>query len=394
MLRSPAPFVMEISALNRDAQATRVGGPELLQRRLRNQRLVDSRFRRPADVVSWLGAVQSQDFPAAKWGISLRANDVREVDIDKAFDAGEILRTHILRPTWHFVHRDDVRWMLALSGPRVERALRHYYKVQELDAKLFLRSRAVFERALEGGRSLTRPELGAALNRARISASGIRLAFIVMQAELAAVICSGPRRDKQFTYMLLDERAGRTSTMARDEALARLTRRYFTSHGPATIRDFVWWSGLTVADARAGLAMNSSTLVQDHVDGVACWHDGERLGKLVTSPFVRLLANYDEYFIAFRDRAWFTVPRPPTASPRDRSIFAHQLVIDGYLCGAWSRTLRAQSVDVSVRPFRVLRSAERHAVAAEAERYGRFLQLAASVRIDPLKPQKTPTATL
>src|SRR4029453_15219073 len=174
MLRCPAPFVMEISAL--------------LQRRLRNQRLVGSRLRRPADVVSWLGAVQSQDVPAAKWGVSLRTNDVRESDIDKAFDDGEILRTHILRPTWHFVHRDDLRWMLALSGPRVEATVRHYYKVQELDATLFRRSRATFERALEGRRSLTRPELGAALGRARISSSGIRLAFIVMQAELAGVI--------------------------------------------------------------------------------------------------------------------------------------------------------------------------------------------------------------
>jgi len=355
---------------------------------------VDSRFRRPADVVSWLGAVQSQDFPAAKWSISLRANDVRESEIDQAFDAGEILRTHILRPTWHFVHRDDLRWLLALSGPRVEGRIRPYYKTQELDTKLFRRSHATFERALEGGRSLTRPELGAALARARIPSSGIRLAFIVMQAELAGVICSGPRRGKLLTYMLLEERARRSRAMTRDEALAELTRRYFTSHGPATIRDFVWWSGLTVTDARAGLAMNASTLVRDQVDSLTFWHDGKRLTKPVSSPLVRLLANYDEYFIAFQDRAWFTAPRLPTASARDRSIFAHQLVIDGQLCGAWSRTLRAKTVDIDVRPFRVLRNSERGAVVAEAERYGRFLELPPNIRIDPQKTQKTQKATL
>ena len=367
MLRSPAPSVMQIS--------------ELLQRRLRNQRLVRSRLRRPADVVSWLGAVQSQDFSAAKWGVSLRASDVSEASVDRAFDDGEILRTHILRPTWHFVHRDDLRWMLALSGPRVDSTLRHYYKVQELDAKLFRRSRTVLERVLEGGRSLTRAELGAALASARISTSGIRLAFVVMQAELTSVICSGPRRGKQFTYMLFEERVGKTRTMARDEALGELTRRYFTSHGPATIRDFVWWSGLTVVDARAGLAMNASTLVQDQVDGLTCWHDGRRLGSAASSPFVRLLANYDEYFIAFKDRGCFTEPRPSTATSRDRSIFAHQLVIDGQLCGAWSRTLRPRRVDISVRPSRVLTSAEQDAIEVESGRYGRFLRLAPSLRV-------------
>jgi hypothetical protein len=365
MLRCPAPFVMEISAL--------------LQRRLRNQRLMGSRLRRAADVVSWLGAVQSQDFSAAKWGVSLRSNDARDADIDRAFDDGEILRTHILRPTWHFVHRDDLPWMLALSGPRVDAANRHVYKTQELDSALFRRSRAAMERALEGGRSLTRPELAAVLERVRISTSGLRLACVVMQAELTGVICSGPRRGKQFTYMLLAERAARARSMARDEALAELTRRYFTSHGPATIRDFVWWSGLTVKDAKAGVAMNASTLVQDRVGGLTCFHDGRRFGKARQSPVVRLLANYDEYFIAFRDRDWFAGPRPSTATPRDQSIFAHQLVIDGQLCGAWSRRLKARSVDISVRPFRVLGPQERQAIAIEAGRYGRFLGLTANL---------------
>jgi hypothetical protein len=368
MLRSPAPFVMEINAL--------------LQRRLRNQRLVGSRLRRPGDVVSWLGAVQSQDYAAAKWAVSLRANDASEADIDRAFDDGEILRTHILRPTWHFVHRDDLPWMLALSGPRVEAITRSYYKQQSLDAALFRRSRTAMERALEGGRALTRPELAAVLGRVRISTTGIRLSFVVMQAELTGVICSGPRKGKQFTYMLLQERAAAGArSMARDEALGELTRRYFTSHGPATLRDFVWWSGLTMKDAKAGVAMNASSLVQEQVDGLTCFHDAQRPGKPARSPFVRLLANYDEYFIAFKDRGWFAGPRPSTATARDQSIFAHQLVIDGQLCGAWSRTLRARSVDLSVRPFRALSRAEREAIEVEAAKYGRFLGLVPNLGI-------------
>ena len=232
--------------------------------------------------------------------------------------------------------------MIALSGPRVDATIGSYYRKMGLDATLFRRSHAALERALDGGGSLTRPELAAALGRARIAASGMHLAFLVMQAELAGLICSGPRRGKQFTYALLRERAPRARALTRDEALAELTRRYFTSHGPATVRDFVWWSGLTTKDAKAGVAMNGSVLVQDRIEGLTCWHDGQRPPRAPRSPFVRLLANYDEYFIAFKDRGWFDVPRSTAVAARDRSVFAHQLVIDGRLCGAWSRTLRRQ----------------------------------------------------
>jgi hypothetical protein len=367
MLRSLAAFVMEIS--------------ELLQRRLRNQQLAASRLRRAAEVVACLGAVQAQDFAAAKWALSLRANDACDAEIERAFADGEILRTHILRPTWHFVHRDDLRWMLALSAPRVEAINRRYYQAQELDANLLRRSRMVLERALAGGRSLTRAELATALERARIRADGLRLSFVVMHAELAGLICSGPRRGKQFTYMLLDERAGQGGAWARDQALAALTRRYFTSHGPATVRDFVWWSGLTTTDVRAGLAMNQSTLVRDEVNGVTCWHDGRSQGRAQPPPFVRLLANYDEYFIAFKERDWLSGWRRRPTSARAESIFAHQLLIDGRLCGTWARTLKPRAVNISVKPNRPITSAERAAITLESARYGRFLQLTPNVSI-------------
>src|SRR5262245_28316722 len=161
--------------------------------------------------------------------------------------------------------------MIALSGPRVSVTVGHYHRKMELDAKLFARSHRAIERALARGQQLTRTELATALTTAGISTSGIRLVFLIMQAELSGVICSGPRRGKQFTYMLLEERVARPRAMKRDEAVAELTRRYFTSHGPATIRDFVWWSGLTVRDTRQGLEMNRDTLVQDTVDGLTYW---------------------------------------------------------------------------------------------------------------------------
>ena len=196
--------------------------------------------------------MQSQDYPGAKWAIGLRA-DVTDEDVERACDDGAIIRTHILRQTWHFIARDDIRWMLALSGPRVNAVNAHYYRKMKLDERTFSRSRTVVERVLRDRQHLTRPELKAALGRAGIVADGPRLAFLIMRIELDAVVCSGPRHGGQLTYALLEERVPRAKSLDRDAALAELARRYFASHGPATLRDYVWWSGLTVRDAKAGI---------------------------------------------------------------------------------------------------------------------------------------------
>ena len=203
----------------------------------------------------WLGAVQAQDYHGAKWALALRTRGVDSAALDRAFDAGAFLRTHVMRPTWHFVAPEDLRWLLALTGPRVHAVNAHPYRAFELDAPLFRRAHALLTRALRGGRSLTRLELATALEAGGIAARGQRLAYIVMHAEIDALVCSGPMRGKQHTYMLLEERVPPAPALARDEALATLARRYFTSHGPATAHDFAWWSGLTVADAREGVAL-------------------------------------------------------------------------------------------------------------------------------------------
>jgi hypothetical protein len=222
--------------------------------------------------------MQSQDYPGAKWGIGLRAA-VTDAAVDRACDEGSIVRTHILRQTWHFVARDDIRWMLALSGPRVNAVNAHYYRKMELDEPLFTRSRKVIERVLRGGTHLTRPELGRALQRAGIAASGNRLAFLTMRAELDAVIVSGPRRGHQLTYALLEERVPAAKPIDRDAALAALAHRYFASHGPATLKDYVWWSGLTIRDARAGIELAGSSLTRENVEGLTYWSVEGRVPK-------------------------------------------------------------------------------------------------------------------
>ena len=346
---------------------------DLIRRRLANQRLSRSSLRTPADVVAWLGAMQSQDYPGAKWGIGLRAA-VSDEEVDRACDDGAIVRTHILRQTWHFVARDDIRWMLALSGPRVNAVNAHYYRKMALDERTVTRSRDVFERVLRDGVHLTRPELGTALGRAGIVASGTRLAFLTMRAELDAVICNGARRGNQLTYALLEERVPPAKPIDRAEALARLACRYFTSHGPATLRDFVWWSGLTVRDAKAGVDVAGSTLVREEVDGFTYWSAERRTPKAVASPAAHLLPNYDEYLIAHKDRHLFVGSDAGSHGKRIKDPFVHHVMIDGRLAGSWTRTVKAGSVAVECAMYGRPNAEAARAIDAAAARLGQFLK--------------------
>ena len=337
--------------------------PSLLATRLRNQKLANTDLDKPEDVVAWLGAVQAQDYSGAAWGLALRARNLTDADVEAAFAAGRILRTHVMRPTWHFVIPSDIRWMQALTGPRVKAITAAYCRKLGLDDRLITRALNVVERALTGSH-LTREELSAALRRARIDLKGQPLAHLLAVAELDALICSGPRRGKQFTYALVAERAPYAKVLPRDEALAELTRRYFQSHGPATVHDFRWWSGLTMKDAREGIAMTRPDVL------------AEPPGPDSVPSANHLLPNYDEYLIAYRDRGAVV----DSTRKRNLGIFTtleypHHVIFDGRLAGSWRRTISSKSVTLDVKLYR--KGERRHAqvLAAEANRYGRFVQL-------------------
>ena len=355
---------------------------ELLSARLHNQQLTDSRSRTPADVVSWLCAMQAQDYPAAKWGIGLRARGCQDADVELAFNDGLILRTHVLRPTWHFVTPADIRWMLALSAPRLHAVNAYYYEQAGLDAKIFAKSCAIIHRVLEGGITLTRAEIADHLTAHKIPAHGLKLAYLVMHAELEGVICSGPRRGKQFTYALLDERAPKTRPKERDEALAELAKRYFASHGPATVRDFAWWSGLTMKDANKAIDSVRPTLESSSIDGATLWSAEDGHGKGSKTVVAMLLPNYDEYLIAYRDRGAFVdQSRAANVVARSGGAFANHLILDGRLAGGWSRTIGGNSVKIEVAPYKKLTPAQSRAVANAADCYGEFLGLPATLSI-------------
>jgi hypothetical protein len=350
---------------------------DIPHQRLINQHIAGQTFQQSGDVVRWLGAVQSQDYAAAKWAVAQRAKGLTDSAMDQALADGTILRIHVMRPTWHFVAPEDIRWLLALTAPRVYAASAYQQRRLELDKTIFKRSHAALTKALRDGPQLTRAELASVLWRAGIDAGDLRLGHLLMHAELDGVICSGARRGKQFTYALLDERVPATKTLAHDEALAELTRRYFTSHGPATEEDFMWWSGLTRADARSGLEMVKRGLEYEAVDGKTYWFAATSMLPAKNSPRrAYLLPNYDEYVVGYTDRSTiFDSSHADKLDDRRNPLFQHTIVISGQIAGTWKRTLKKDAVVIELNPFAPLTKDERNAVAAAAQKYGAFLEM-------------------
>jgi hypothetical protein len=296
-------------------------------------------------------------------------------DIDQAFADGAILRTHLLRPTWHFVTPADIRWMLALTSQRVHAANAFMYRKLELDNTIFRRSNATLAKALRGGKQLTRDELREVLQRSGIATDDrLRLAYIMVFAELEGVVCSGARRGKQFTYALLDERAPYTKTLEREEALAELTGRYFVSRGPATVQDFAKWSGLTVSDARRGLEGVKAQLRHEVVDGKEYWLSTSAASTEDISPTAYLLSIYDEYISGYKDRSAVGGAEVGAKLTSMGNDLSNIIVVDGQIVGTWKRALRRDAVVIETNLLTRLTRAENRAVSLAAQRYGEFLE--------------------
>lgn len=338
---------------------------DIASQRLHNQHITRPRRGSPGNLVMALGAVQAQEYPFAKWALALRLGAKgTDAEIDAAVDRGDILRTHVLRPTWHFVAAPDILWMLQLTAPRVHARLAIYLSRLGVEKRTLTRAAAFIERSVRDSRYLTRHELQARLTQAGITLRGTALALVIMYAELEQVICSGPRRGKQFTYALVSERAPHARALQPDEALAELTRRYLESHGPATIRDFVWWSSLTTADARRGVDMVTARRLDQ--GGRIYWMvNAATPVRPAQGPQVHLLPIYDEFLVAYRDRV--AVPHGPGALTF--GPMKHALIIDGVVAGTW-RTDRVG--EVAVTPVRRLTGPERAGIEARVGQLGRF----------------------
>jgi hypothetical protein len=354
---------------------------DIIRYRLNNQHLLTTQFNRPEEVVQNLCAVQAQDYAGALWGLGLQLLKANEDSVGRAFAAGAILRTHILRPTWHFVTPADIRWLLMLTAPRVQAFNAYQYRKCELDERLFARCRKVLEKVLQGGQQLTRNELGDRFEAAGINTQiELRLTHIMAWAELEGVVCSGARRGKQFTYALLEERVAPTQPIPREEALAEMTLRYFKTRGPATLHDFAWWSGLTVTEAKRGIELVKTELQQATVDNLVYWFAEPAALIEPKKPLAFLLPNYDEYFIGLKDRSAINMALKALPSEQMLSALSgHILIVNGIVVGGWKRTLQKKSVSIEVKLLSPLTQTEQKAVHQAAERYGTFLGLPVSL---------------
>lgn len=342
--------------------------------RLQRQFLVgESPHRDPSDVVRALCAVQSQDFAGAKWALAMRSHGLDEAAINAAFDRGDIVRTHVLRPTWHFVAPEDLRWMQALTGHRVKRIMASYNAKLGLTPKVFSKGLSVIAKALAEQGPLTRTQLKAELDRSRLNTEGSRLAHLMMQAEVEALVCSGPQRGKLPTYALVDGRVKKSRLLDGDEALHELTVRYFASRAPATVQDFSWWSGLTIAECTRGIVMAGSQLkpVALNEKRYLVPPDFELPSKV--SATTHLLPNYDEYFIGFRDRSAIGQRLGHHALVTGgNALIAHVVAIGGQLVGGWRRASEKEKTVLSFKLLVKLKGAEFASLKRAVKRFAEY----------------------
>ena len=361
---------------------------ELARYRLVNQQIAASRCKEPADVVSTLGAMQAQDYLGALWAIGLRLPAATEIDIERAIANRTIVRTWPLRTTLHFVAAADVHWLLELLGPRTISSSNLRLKHYGLDSSILTRIQKVLVKSLQGAQ-LTRDEVYAVLERAKISVEGQRGYHILWRMGVDRVICFGARKGKQPTFALLDEWAPPPRKLDRDTALAELSRRYFTGHGPATLQDFVWWSGLKIVEAKAGLAMVSAQLESVTIEDKVYWMTPElpKLGKKATT--VHLLPGFDEYLLGYRDRSAALDPSDaPKVVPGSNGRFLSTIVVNGRVTGTWKRSLQTKSVRIDLSPFRSLTDSEMRAVEVASKQYCEFLGAAEEISENRLVPRR------
>ncbi len=346
---------------------------EIAKHRISNQQLADTDIKSAVEMVEWFGAVQGQEYSQTKWGLGLRLPFLKDAHVEKELNEGKILRTHLLRPTWHFVSARDIRWLLELTASRVQSLNAYMYRKLELSNKVFNRCNDILVSTLEGGKQLTRKDINENFRKHKIIAKGHRLSYIMMNAELSGIICDGTRQGNKFTYALLDERVGKTKTLHREEALVELTKRYFLSRGPATTKDFSTWSGLTMPDSKKGIEMVKSLFNREVIKGQEYFFpSGISLTKSQLEK-VYLLPVYDEFIMGYKDRSSIKIfaSNKPTSLPQ----YTNMIIFEGQIIGSWKRSITQKSIDVAIRLFAPLDEVQTRLLDNAVRRLGEFTDM-------------------
>ncbi|MFN0016024.1 MAG: winged helix DNA-binding domain-containing protein [Saprospiraceae bacterium] len=354
--------------------------PSIPALRLQNHKITVNDLPTPQAVVAHLGAVQAQDYPMAKWAIGARLPTATGATIEAALDTGALVRTHVLRPTWHIVPGHDVRWMLALTGKHIRAAAAARARDLGLDSAICTKANDLIVKALEGGKHLTREEVMQALERGGVATNSSRAVHFMMNAETDAIVCNGVARDKEQTYTLLDEKVPQGAMLSREEALSTLASRFFSSHAPAMLADFHWWSGLPMPDARAGLESIKKNLQSFEWEGKTYWL-GEDTARDTGGSSVFFLPAFDEYTVSYKDRSAVFEPRWQPEVITSNGIFRPIIVVDGKVVGLWKRTVQKNKVVLEPSFFETAAMPPRPALETAAQGYSTFLGIPVEIRM-------------
>jgi hypothetical protein len=342
--------------------------------RLYNQKIISSEFQDPKALVSYMGAMQAQDYGLAKWAVGLRVNGATHDSVQSALDKGEIVRTHVLRPTWHFIATEDAHWMLALTAPHIKVSMGSINQQLELDSSIFNKCNDIIEKILANGNHLTREEIMAKIAESGIMVSPQRASHLMMFAELEGIACNGIMKDKQHTYSLLSEKTFKKKLVfSREEALATLAERFFVSHGPATLQDFYWWSGLTMGDVRKSLESIKGDLISEIFDNQTYWFSPNT--KFAEKESIYFLPSFDEFMVSYKDRSASIEAHLKAQAITSNGIFKPIIVVNGKVIGIWKRTVKKDKLLIEPQffyPDKILRKEE---MMKAMEELGRFWNL-------------------
>ena len=341
--------------------------------RIQNQHITDKPFLSASDLVQAMCAIQSQDFAMAKWAIGIRLKDSTEQTINETYNNGETLRTHLMRPTWHMVSPNDIYWLLELTAPRIKPLSKSRDKQLELNEEIYSKCYRILDKTLAEIESLTRKELTSLFDKYKIKTNENRLSHIMMRAELDGLVCSGPLKNNKLTYALLEKRVPDKKFLTKEESLAELAKRYFTSHGPATVQDFVWWSGLTLTDARKGLEMNKSNLISVIVESETYWFS-DSYSNNTKNQTVHLLPAFDELLISYRDRSTTIDNSINKKAIFNNGIFRPIVVVKGQVSGIWRRLNQKNKVTIEVSLFQSQSKLTLEYIENEVNGFGHFIE--------------------
>ncbi|RJP72724.1 MAG: winged helix DNA-binding domain-containing protein [Ignavibacteriales bacterium] len=341
--------------------------------RLYSQQVSGSGIKSAKELVNYMGAMQAQDFAMAKWAIGLRVPDLTEQKVEEAFNKGEILRTHLLRPTWHIVSSDDIYWMLDLTAYRIKNSLRTRHNELELTAKVLSKSNLIIEKSLLENGQLSREELVERLNAAKISTDKNRASHIFLNAELEGIICSGEIKKGKPAYALLGERVPVKKSFSRDESLTMLAKKYFGSRSPATIQDFTWWSGLPTSDVKTAVENIKQDLSSELINNKSYLVNNNSGKNVNEKETVFALAAFDEYIISYKDRSDLLPSDNIGKAIMKNGMFKATIVQNGQVVGIWNRTIKKENVIIKAEYFKKMNKTNLEEIEKVFTQYGKFL---------------------